>query len=344
VKKLLVSLLFAAVVAPAFADDALVLPQDVWRFRVIPSATIVNQTFDDDGERQDIAIYDSASIYNLSFALEYGVNDWINAALQWTPGWRIASVFDSPVNVPGSELQAAGVPPSFIPDNDELESSGLNDLFIGAKVQIIGEDAPVSTQDHRLAAAAGMILPLSTYDAKGESEDYIDEKPYQLRRVDEDLLAFGARLYYDFVVTENFFVNLYNESIFFVPRELDQFGVTFNQNTGQMETDVNTVEYDFGYNLTFELEPQYSTMIADGLELGAGLPITFFTAPESEIDGTGQDNERYTLSVGPSVNLFLQNAPWPIDLQLSYQTPLFGKNSDVTHSVVLQVKNYLQLW
>ena len=85
-------------------------------------------------------------------------------------------------------------------------------------------------------------------------------------------------------------------------------------------------------------------MIGDGLEFGASLPITYEMSPETKVEGTGLDNESYTLSVGPSVNLFLQSTPWLIDIELQYQTPLMGKNALVANTVVLQIKNYLKFW
>jgi hypothetical protein len=67
-------------------------------------------------------------------------------------------------------------------------------------------------------------------------------------------------------------------------------------------------------------------------------------APESEEDGVGQEDESYAFSIGPNVSLFLLDAPWPIDLELAFQTTLLGKNTPATNTVVLQIKNYLRFW
>jgi hypothetical protein len=64
--------------------------------------------------------------------------------------------------------------------------------------------------------------------------------------------------------------------------------------------------------------------------------------PETEVDGTGQDNDGYSFTVAPSVNLFAQNLPWPIDFDLSYSIPVAGKNTSANHTIALQIKNYLQ--
>lgn len=356
-KKILILLLLAAIVAPVFADDALMLPQSVWRVRLIPSVTLNNQAFDDDGDLVDIGAYDSAAIYNLSFALEYGVNSWITAAMQWTPGWRFASSFDGTSDQVNQLLQAgvnanpllsdpqkAGIIAG-LPENDKLSSTGLNDLFVGAKVQIVGEEAPVVNARHRFALATGAILPLSTYDADEETENYLNDKDYQPERVDNDVVGIGGRLYYDYVVSDSFFVNYYNEFIYYLPRDLESFGVTIDQTTGQAVKDVSEKEYEFGYDLTFEVEPTYATMVGDGLELGVSLPLTFTTSPKDKVDGDSVDNsDSYSFSVAPSVNLFAQSLPWPIDFQVAYSIPVAGKNTQANHTVVLQIKNYLKFW
>ncbi len=356
-KKVLALLLLAAIVAPAFADDALMLPQSVWRFRVIPSFTTHSQAYDEDGKLDDIGAYDSVQIWNLSMALEYGVNDWITAAMQWTPGWRFASSFSGAVDAP-NQLLSAGVQANplltdpqkagiiaGLPDNEKLNSTGLNDLFVGAKVQIVGEEAPVVNSAHRFALATGALVPLSTYDAVAEAENYIDEKEYQPERVDNDALGIGARLYYDFVVNDSFFINYYNEFIYYTPRKLESFGLTVDPATGQAIEDVEKLKYEYGYDLTFQVEPQYATMIGSGLELGASLPFTFVTSPKDKIEGDTVDNsDSYKFSIDPSVNLFAQSLPWPIDFELTYSIPVAGKNTTADHTVALQIKNYLKFW
>jgi hypothetical protein len=345
-KKLVVVLLLLGFITPLFADDALMIPQNVVRFRVIPSATFQSKVFDDDGSREDNPAYDSAQIYNLSFALEYGVTDWITAALQWTPGWRFASSFSGVNDITGDTLRG-NLPalPSIqnqVPDNTDISSTGLNDLFIGAKLQIVGENAPVVSESHRFAFATGVVAPISTYDADAEGKSYLDGDEFQPQRVDEDTLGIGARFYYDYIVNQSFFVNLYNETIFYIPRDLET--MSFDVDGTTLVSEPSEAEYDYGYKATFELEPQYQTMLSDDLRLGLGLPVTFVTRPELEIDGEGQENESYVLSVGPNISFFLLGAPWPIDLELQFSTPVIGKNADVSNTVVLQIKNYLRFW
>ncbi len=324
-KKLVVVLLLLGFITPLFADDALMIPQNVIRFRLIPSATFASKTFDDDGERQDgTALADSASQYNLSFALEYGVTDWVTAALQWTPGWNYYTNLEDPVL-------------------EDAQVKGLYDLFVGAKVQIVGEKAPVVNDRHRFALAAGAIVPLSTYDAEEEVDAFNDGDEFRPQRTSNDAWGIGGRLYYDYVVNPSFFINLYNETIFFLPRELDVWGPPSMATLGKAVL-VEDVEYDYGYKATFELEPQYETMINDGLRFGAGLPVTYVTKPEVEIEGEGQDNASYTLTLGPNVSFFFLDGPWPIDLELQFRTDVLGKNAVAQNSVVLQIKNYLRFW
>ncbi len=326
-KKLVVVLLLLGFITPLFADDALMIPQNVIRFRVIPSATFSSQYFDEDGDKEDGvispsgAVADGATQYNLSFALEYGVTDWITAALQWTPGWNFATTLDEPV---------PQQPPV---SNDNIVVKGLNDLFIGAKVQIVGEDAPVLNEQHRFAFAAGAIAPLSTYDAEEERENFLAGDDFRPLRTGRDVWGIGARLYYDFIINESFFVNLYNETIFYPEQEIE----TIKNPDGS--------DYAYGYKATFELEPQYQTMISDGVRFGAGLPLIYVTTPEYEVDGDAlDDSDSYKFTIGPSISFFLLDAPWPIDLELQYRADLFGKSAQVENTVVLQVKNYLRFW
>src|SRR5271157_1453354 len=89
-RKALVFLLLAAFAIPIFADDALVLPAGVLRLYVVPTYAMADKMYDSSGKAQDIAFGPSTakfSLFNLGLAAEYGVTDWLTAALQWTPGW-----------------------------------------------------------------------------------------------------------------------------------------------------------------------------------------------------------------------------------------------------------------
>jgi hypothetical protein len=132
-KKILVGVLLLALATAVFADDALVLPKGVLRVYLTGAYAFFNQAFDVDGLKADPAGYDALSAINLGGAIEFGVLDWISAAVQWAPGWTVWSATDNGANVMGL-------------DYANLTANGPYNVFAGAKVQIIGPDAPVRTR------------------------------------------------------------------------------------------------------------------------------------------------------------------------------------------------------
>lgn len=310
-KKAMVLVLLVALVAPIFADDAITLPARVIRARLIPSWTTIGASFDSDGEKNDLAANTSISLFTLSAALEVGVNDWLTAALQWTPGWHFSSSVSSDVAAAEKQL-----------------FTGVNDLFVGAKAQILGDQGIVPHDMFRFAAAAGALVPLSQYDAADELANMMAGDDFRPGRTDRGALGLGARLYFDYIVNENLFINLYNQTIFFLE-------TTQDVGPGQADVDVK-----YGTEMTFELEPNYTMPLSDGLRFSAGLPITYVRAGETEVNGTGMDDASYTLSIGPSVSFFFTSLPLPMDFELGYSLPLMGQNANAANTLSLQIKTY----
>ena len=87
-KKLLLAASVCAVLGVSlFADDAKVLPEGVIRLTTAPTYAMINGTYDEDGKYEAYESKEGAiKAFNLGFALEYGVNDFISAAVQWAPG------------------------------------------------------------------------------------------------------------------------------------------------------------------------------------------------------------------------------------------------------------------
>jgi hypothetical protein len=127
-----------------FADDAKVMPMRVGRFYLAPSFIFGDKAFNKDGERVNNENNASVKALNLAMAVEYGVIDWITAAVQWVPGINIWSKMET-----DPALSSGG-----------MDLFGVGDLFVGAKIQIIGSAAPVKTDNFRLALAAGVKIPL----------------------------------------------------------------------------------------------------------------------------------------------------------------------------------------
>lgn len=320
-KKIVIGVLLLALAAAVFADDALVLPKGVLRVYLTGAYAFFNQEWDADGEKGDLStiLADSASAINLGGAAEFGVTDWISAAVQWAPGWNVSSAIDG------------GVGPYA-----NLLLTGPYNVFVGAKVQVIGPKAPVANEKIRLAAATGVKVPTKFPDA-----DYWAEQAAALGGGDEwhagyndkPLWGIGARGYFDYVLNKMFYMNLYSEFIYYLG--------TLKGTEYSVATAADPREYNLGYDLTVEAEPHFETMFGNGMRLGVGVPVTFSYSPEVKIDDTAVDNtESYVLSVAPNVSLFLTKFVLPIEFKLGYTLPLVGDNAFATNTVVLQIKAY----
>ncbi|TVR68216.1 MAG: hypothetical protein EA427_10995, partial [Spirochaetaceae bacterium] len=172
-KKAIVLVLLAAFVVPAFADDALTLPQSVFRTRVVPAYLFSSSAFEDDFETGPSSAND-VSAFLLGFALEYGVNDWITAGLQWAPGVALSSDIETPF--PGD----ATINPLF-------------DLFVGAKVQILGPNAPVQNDSIRLAVSPGVKIPFTSgADWEDEAADLEAGKDFVATNADKNRIGVGG--------------------------------------------------------------------------------------------------------------------------------------------------------
>jgi len=332
-KKICVFVLLFAVALSTFADDALVLPKGVFRTYITGAFAFATQAFDLDGDKQDLD-EESIRIFNLGGAVEYGVTDWISAAVQWAPGWYLWSSF--------YEATAADAP------LDTATVNGPADIFAGAKIQLIGENAPVANQMFRLAFAPGVKIPLPSPDWQEEANDQAAGDPWKIFAADKHTLGVGGRAYFDYILNEMIYINLFGEFIYF------PIAKTY-EDVGYIEwATVQTLkglgfpypeEYEFGFDLTLEAEPHFEMMLTDGIRFGAGVPVTFFMTPEPKVDGTAQtDEDTYLLTVAPNVSLFLMKFPVPLEFKLGYTLPLLGKNELAANILVLQLKSYLKFW
>jgi hypothetical protein len=330
-KKIGIFLLLFAVAVSTFADDALVLPKGVIRIYVTGAFAMAKEGWDQDGEKQDL---DEESIRALNFggAVEYGVTDWISAAVQWAPGWNVWSSF--------YEATAADAP------LDTATVNGPADIFAGAKIQLIGENAPLANEMFRLAFAPGVKIPLPSPDWEEQGKDLAKGDPWKITAADKHTLGVGARAYFDYVFSEMIYFNLYGEFIYYpIAKTYEDLGYIEWATVQALKGAALPYpeEYDFGYDLTLEAEPHFETMIADGVRLGAGVPVTFFMTPEPKVDGTAQtDEDSYLLTVAPNLSLFLMKFPVPLEFKIGYTLPLLGKNEMAANIIVLQVKTYLK--
>ncbi|ADK82816.1 hypothetical protein [Sediminispirochaeta smaragdinae] len=323
-KKFLVVMITLTMFAPMLmADKAKMLPKGVLRLYFVPSYSFGDQEFDSDGDKVD---GDEQSYFNLGIAAEYGITDFISAAFQWTPGYTFVGNNDT-----------------LDDSNDDGEYTGAYELFAGAKVQVIGQAAPVYSEKFRVAFAGGIIIPMAFgYDAEDEVSNFMTGKSYQVLP-SHNAYGLGARFYGDYVVNDDFYLNLYSEYKYYFPVDTDKsFSAALNSAYSVMLGGDEIDEIDYGYDLTLEVEPHYDVTVAEGIELGAMLPVTYVMTPETELDGEGQDDDSKLLRVAPGVNVFVTRSLVPLEFSFNYRIPLWGEQASALQAAVFQVKAYMK--
>ncbi len=327
-KKTVILALLVCLALPVFSDDALVLPAGVFRLTLVPSYDFAPGAYNSSGSYSSFPAGGNAAgatikAFDAGAALEYGVTDWISAAVQWTPGWNITSSVDA-------TGQSANV-------------NGLYDAFVGAKVQIVGEKAPVASESVRFCLAAGVTVPFGAVNFQQQFTNFMNGSSYTPANVDVQTLGLGGRLYFDYVFSPAFFLNLYSQIIYYpgtvalkdtsLLGYIDSLG-GYNPNVG------------FGYDLTVEVEPHYIYNLSDGVQLQGSLPFTYTYTPELTYGGVSQDNTSQSLIVmRPTLDLFLLKSgiPFPLELKLAYSLPLVGWDTYSTNALIFIVRIYFKV-
>lgn len=335
-KKIILVLVLLALVMPAFADDAKVLPAGVLRTYIVPVYSFATQQYDADGEAQDIELnatpVDKVTLFNLGGAIEYGVNDWISAAVQWTPGQTFTTKFDIAAGTPGEDLL-----------EENVTAKGPAEVFAGAKFQIVGPKAPVKNDMFRVSVATGVMIPAAFgYDpVEEDGNDPTAGDAFNLG-VSKNAMGLGGRFYADYVINEMFFFNLYSQFKYYLPVAAEKTDYLHWATADAFGAE----EVDYGYELTLEVEPHFNTMVADGVELAIGVPVTYVITPAPKYDDEtyeellGSDQDTMSLYVKPSVSAFMMKFPLPMEFKLGYEYPLMGKNVFARNNVVFQLKAY----
>jgi hypothetical protein len=301
-RKLLVLTLVQFVVALiSFADDARLLPKGVLRVRTIGGYTVATHSFDADGDRVALSGNDSMQTVNVGAAMEYGVLGGFNLLTSWAPGYNVYSKLAS---------------------DDLKKINGPFDLSFGATLQILGERAvfrKLRNDTFRFNFALGVLIPMPGADFNQQSLNRFDGLQYIAWDPDRHAPGPWARANFDFVVNRAFFINLYSEFITYLTDHQDwllpmPFGVAAG--------DVRWAE-----QLTVEAEPHFEMDIARGMQLKAGLPLTFIIwAPTEYLGIDAPDSEGYRLNLRPRVGLFFHALRVPIEAEIGYSYPLLGKN------------------
>ena len=284
-KKLLVLLILISFTGGVFADDALVMPRGVIRAYFVGSYGMTDSAYDADGEEQDSDATGETKFFNQGYALELGVTDSVTAALQWVPGHNLYSDVE---------------------EMEDVELSGAYDLFAGAKIQILGDHGFVKNDQFRFSMAPGLRIPLDSYDAEEEFENRMDGDSYRASGVSNESLGIGSRFYFDYIVNENFFLNLYSEMIYNLPVE-KKGGFADAYAAAMMGTELEDQEYKYGMDMTFEFEPQYSYPVTDKSSLKFYLPVNYAITQDVEVEGEKVDDSgsKY-LQLRPGSRLLLR--------------------------------------
>jgi hypothetical protein len=207
-----------------FANDARVLPLGIGRVSINPSYSFVTGEYDD---LRNFIRHDEVStrLFNLGFALDYGLFNWITASVQWAPGWTSWS-------------------------DESAAPNDISELFAGAKIQLLGVQAPFRSDEFRFLITPGVFIPL----------------------LDNHIFAVGARFHFDWAFNRNFFVTLSNETLFY-PGNQDF------SNTGPGFYDINE---DVNYSLRFGIGSVFTTPITNGINFTVGLPASYRFLPASQ--------------------------------------------------------------
>jgi hypothetical protein len=351
-KILFLSLVLILAAGAVFGDDAKAMPKMVGRLWLAPTFAFASGGYDTDGNYKSYGSGEgSVKFLNLGFALEYGIIDWITAAVQWAPGVNVWSEMDN------ATLKANG---------SSVNLNGVADLFVGAKVQIAGEKAPLKTDRLRFAIGPGVKIPLPGQDFDAQITNFQNGDTVTASNLDTHVLGAGARLYFDYIFNEHFFINLYNETIFY-PIEGDVKKAGFSEyrdfftakmtgvamSLGGADADAKV---KYGYDLTFELEPVFSTSLGSGITFTAGLPLNYVFTPAKSysVSGTVADamiedalndaaKPTHMFKVKPNISFFFTNWFLPTDIGLTYGIPVWGQNTLARHEITLKVKLYFAL-
>ncbi len=330
-RKLLISVLLASLAFTAFADDAKVLPSGVLRATFANILINSDSDYDADGELQDST---EVKFDNFGAALEFGVTDKISAAIQWVPGTMFYGDIEG---------------------MDDVDFSGLADLFVGAKIQAINDGTL------RVAIAPGLAVPLDSYDVVKEGDKAIDGDSYRVSSQSEtESLGLGLRLYLDYQVTKDFYINLYNQTRYYLGNEkytvydVSTYGALYQVAMMGGATDseardaaadgTEKTKYEYPVYLDFELEPHYDLTLNKTASMGFGLPVDFSMNGKVTVDGSEvDDTDAYTLSVNPGLSFFYTGV-FPFEVAANYNIPLMGKNDSATTMFTVKLKLFYDFY
>ena len=321
-KKLLLLLALVVIGTALFADDALVLPKGVMRVRLTNTYAFMDQAYDDSGSLQDDR---EVKMDILGAAFELGMTDQITLGIQWAPGYTV-----------WSEIEGV----------DDGKLTGVHHLYLGTKIQLLGEKAFIPSEKMRFTVTPGVRIPLQKYDVESEFTNYSTGKEYQLDSVDNEAWGIGGRLKFDYLFTDSFYLNLYTEMIYNLPtkRNLD-IGSAGGLYPVIGSAAFGDFEYEYGLDALFEIDPHYDWSITEGHTLSFSLPTRYTYIPELTVEGDAIPNSGgYMVTLTPTLNYFNTSSMIPWEASIDYSIPVMGKNASRTNTITFQLKLYAQLF
>jgi hypothetical protein len=159
---------------------------------------------------------------------------------------------------------------------------------------------------------------------------------YIFLEVDRHATGLWVRANSDYVLAKTFFVNLFSEFLWLPSHHTDY--LVYDWYWDQLSRESGDVRY--GYQLTVEAEPHLEIEVARGMQLKAGLPVTYVDWPAYTVNGLEAPNsDGYRLSLGVRVGLFFHELRLPIEVEVGYACPLAAKHLDcANHAITFQLK------
>ena len=342
-KKILISVLLASLTFAAFADDAKVLPSGVMRATFANILINTDSEYDSDGEKQDSS--SEMMFDNFGAALEFGVTDTISAAVQWAPGTMLYGKMTNDTLGPGISLLTSGVITTA--SDEDVVFKGLADLFVGAKIQLYNDN------NIRFALAPGLKIPLDSYDPITEGKAIADDSDFRVAsQSDTESLGFGGRIYFDYQITDDLYINFYNQTIFYLSNERYDsadaitYAATYKATGGNetaAEAAISKSEYEYPIYFDFEVEPHYDLTLSKTGSMGFGLPVKYSMNGETTVDGVGDDKDSYIFSINPGLSFFYTGGI-PFEVAANYNLPLMGKNTSAQNIFTFKLKLFYDFY
>ncbi|MDC7223992.1 MAG: hypothetical protein PQJ60_09645, partial [Spirochaetales bacterium] len=196
----------------------------------------------------------------------------------------------------------------------------------------------------RFAVAPGFAVPLDSYDAEEEYEAYAAGDEYRLQSASTtDSLGLGLRLYFDYIVTEDFYINLYNQTKYYLPNSKTNDFNSTEYVSYLFGTSPSEYEYEYPLYFDFELDFNYDLRLTPKTKFGFGLPVKYSMAGETTIEGTGQEDDYYSLAIAPSLSFFTAESI-PFEIVLDYYMTLAGKNTTKNNYLGVQIKLFYDFY